>query len=400
MPPNIDHRRAAAQAQDWLRTALREFYRQMHRNIAGVLLQYAGADGKVALRNQPALRREVGLIVLQMFGGNDGRGAFAEDGETAQSPYARIINEGYVRMVVGVVEVHHAWLKRYIPADVLSWLTRLVRPLSIPTTEQHHRLQVDSALYARIAEAKWQSKLPDDYPVLHTNPLAEIDPSRQWVPMHRWTDERGYRLSDRIWRTSEETRRKIDEVLAKALLNGDSAADISDMLERYLQVGREGIRTIKPYEKKYLGDATLAYDGMRLARTELARAGNQAAFTSAYLNPYVSGIDVRRSAQGDKNCKICPQHATIGIDGKRIRPAYPTTAAHIPPYHPHDMCSVIGAVTDTPAKVTADLRAFMADANQLTLPVTTPAQKDEFIEQLLGNGLAKFLTKVRQGRLW
>jgi hypothetical protein len=98
------------------------------------------------------------------------------------------------------------------------------------------------------------------------------------------------------------------------------------------------------------------YDGMRIARSEIARAANQAAFISAYLNPYVGGIDVVRSRAGDPKCRICPTHATIGIGGERLREPYSIHATHVPIYHPHCKCRVQPVLRNSLETVTQNLR--------------------------------------------
>jgi hypothetical protein len=125
---------------------------------------------------------------------------------------------------------------------------------------------------------------------------------------------------------------------------------------------------------------------MRIARTEIARAANQAAFISAYMNPYVQQVEVVRSGTGDPTCTVCPMHATIGIGGERLRPPYDIRAANIPVYHPHCKCR-IEPVVGSEQSVTSDLRRYLGDA-----PVTiNPASRDSFARHLLGNYLFQLI---------
>lgn len=325
------------------------------------------ADGSGKIQSQSAQRlahTRVGQVISDLFTASDNRSAFADDGVTALAPYPRILNTWLVWSTFQAVKQEQAWLKAHTPDDVFRFLQ-----------SGRHKIVSEIA--------------PED--LFRPNPFAGIDPNRWWVPPHKWQDVRGYRLSDRIWRTDIETRRKIDELLMKGLREGRSALDIAASLEAYLVPGREGIRTLKPYGSRFQPGGASA-DAMRLARTEVARAFNQAAWVSAYLNPYVDGIDVARSASGDPSCPICPAHATIGLYGERLRDPYPLTTADVGPFHPHCLCYVLPVVTDNPAAVTERLRAMMADA-QAELDIN-PADAWMFTAMLLDPILMDLLRQL------
>jgi hypothetical protein len=134
---------------------------------------------------------------------------------------------------------------------------------------------------------------------------------------------------------------------------------------------------------------------MRLARTEIARAANQAAYISAYMNPYVSGVDVIRSRNGDRTCTVCPQHATIGISGERLRPPYPMSAAFIAPYHPNCMCRVRSVPFDDVQTVENRLRRIMERSRDTNLrPYLNPANAEAFTQRLLGEILWNITRQV------
>lgn len=89
-----------------------------------------------------------------------------------------------------------------------------------------------------------------------------------------------------------------DTASGLAFAEGMGALELSRKLERFLLPNRANLRTNRPY------GTSAAFDAMRLARTEIARAANQAAFLSSYLNLYVDKIDVARSGNGDKTCAV------------------------------------------------------------------------------------------------
>lgn len=379
-------RQMQASIQVQLKADMRGLLRGAVSEMRGILLQRADSTGKIPLSQQAAAKRACGDVIERLMTGSS-RHPFSEDG-AAQSDYARILNQRYVQIVAQIVRAHQAWMKRNLPEDVVAYLQR--------STARQLQFRESINTYAQgkdESDEDYRKRLIDQLRIFHPNPLAELDENRQWVPMHRWTDARGYRLSDRVWETSDETRKKVNEILSKGLAMGQGALELAEALEAYLVPTETGRRTLKPYGKRFMPDGA-AYSAMRLARTEIARAANQAAFTAAYLNPYVAGIDIVRSANGDVTCPICPMHATIGIDGQRVKPSYGMNTAPIPPFHPHDMCRVESVPVDTPETVTRQLRELMQQP-EIT-PSVTPAKADEMIEQLLGPALAPLLGRTRQ----
>jgi len=179
-----------------------------------------------------------------------------------------------------------------------------------------------------------------------------------------------------------------DVLLMRGLREGKSSKRLSRELLQYLLPAEAGRLTRKPY------GTYVSYSGMRLARTEITRAANQAAYISGYTNPYTDGIDVARSLNGDIECALCPPHATINIYGDRVRPPYRYDEAVIPPEitHPHCMCHMRPALVENPAVVSAQIREVMNDPGA-PWPMTTPANSN-FVFQLLGQALMLRLSPV------
>lgn len=348
-------------AQAGMRRDTTRLLRTAGQSARGTLLAYAGTDGRIPERFERQVQTAVGQTISDVFTGRDNRSAFAEDGVTALAPYPRALNYWIAFATYQAVKQHTVWLRRHVPEDVYQFLRRGRRTVS------------------EISAEGLTGMIP-----------AQIDPLRQWVPPHRWTDERGYRLSDRIWRADMETRRKIDELLARGIRTGQASLNLSAALEAYLLPGRSGIRTLKPYGARYQPGGA-SFDAMRLARTEISHAFNESALISAQMNPFVDRIDVARSANGDPTCTICPQHATIGISGERIRPPYSVYSARIGPFHPHCMCHVRPVVVEDTAAVIADLRALMESGEDIYL---NPADDWGFLIWLIGPVLAELLREL------
>lgn len=359
MPSEIKNRRVLASTQVGFRKEVGKAYTKLGQRIAGVILFHADHEDKIPLNKLSRVQAQTGAILSSFFVGMDGRSPFAEDGTTPLAEFPRILNK-WIGMSVGrMVLAHTAWMQKNVPEDVLNWLSS-VQSRDVPIKEIAFEIALSNAEI-------------DALLLFRPNPLAKYETA------HTWVDPNGYILSDRIWRTSVKTRTQLDAMVADGIREGKSATRLAKEVEQFLHPNRAKIRTNKPYGK----DAS--YDAMRLARTEITRAGNQAAYISAYSNPYVEQVDVARSANGDITCMICPQHATIGIGGERLREPYSVYEANLSPYHPHCMCTLVGVVVD-PATVTQNLRSLMDHGiNELPQPQLSPAQPRSFILQLLKN---------------
>lgn len=371
------------QLGDW-RSKSGIFYTLL-RQMREALLQSADSEGNIRDGEQQRLRGRIDALVTRIFVGEDGRNAYGQDGVTPLAPYPALLNEYYVRVVVEAVLAQRNWLYRNAPEDVYQWLASGAR--SGVNAEAYNVIALREQLTREEVEA---------LRIFHPNPLAEIDPSRQWVPMHQWQDPNGYRLSDRIWRTSNETRQSIDRLLARGLADGRGALALSDALEAYLIPGQEGVRTLRPYGEFTFKPGGASAWAMRLARTEIARAANQASYVSAYLNPYVNKIDVARSSNGMRKFHNCHELATLGFSGERIREAYSVHSAILPPYHPNCMCYTVPVTVDTPATVTNNLRSLMQDARRDVLSAgVTPVQADALLQMLLHRALGGIVGQFR-----
>lgn len=331
----------------------------------------ADEDRTLDNRQRDRVLREVGELVQGLFVA-DGRFAFASDGVTARTPYAQLLNTFYVRVVMEAVYGQRDWMVKKVPQDVFRFLSRAL-PLRLG--------EIDNPFLRRDGEDDEAFRLRlIDLRIFQPNPLMELDPNRQWVPMHNWTSPDGYQLSDRIWRAGNETRRAIDELISQAFREGWSAQHLSQQLEQYLLPGTENA----------------SYYAMRLAVTEIARAANHSAFISAYLNPYVDKIDVARSPNGSFECPICPKFATIGIGGERLREPYSIHAANIPPYHPFCKDHVRPVITDSPSTVTMRLQAVMEDSRAALFPPSAnPAAAEALLQTLLHQALNGIVGQFR-----
>lgn len=348
---------AAMRAHEQAQTAA---FAALSARIGDRLLREARADGKVPLTRRRVVREDVERMVTAHFlGASRDRSLAPFDVALGRvvplSPYATALFASIADVTRIAVDQHAVMMERAL-ADAPDVLLALRNARSNPF-----------AVAKRAAEFEgWKLR-----------PFLEYDPAHRFV----WPD--GYTLSNRIWRTSVETRRKIDALLAEGLAEGKGSLELSEELERFLQPGRGLRRTNKPYGR-YGSNAS--YDAMRLARTEITAAHSRAGFMSAQLNPFVQSYDVVLSGSHPKP-DICDDVAAGG--------PYPMDdMEHLPPLHPQCLCHLRWSVTGDMDTIIADLRADLAAADRVTRSAATltslvgPLLRDKFVDLLLGDALA------------
>lgn len=370
-PKSYSVKRINANAQAGMKRDIIQEFTKMSATVTGIITRYADGSGKLSLSSSAALRRDAGNVVMRLFTADGDRDSiFAPDGVTALAPYPRILNKWYARVVSEQVRAQQSWLKRNLPDDLYSWLAG-AKPVR-EDVENPYLQQEGETLEA-------YKKRAQELRIFRPNPLAEYE------PMHTWVDPNGYRLDDRIWNAGDDTRKALDKLIADSINSGMSASRLAKLTEQFLVPDRAAVRTKKPY------GSDASYYAMRLARTEIARAANQAAWLAASQNPYVGSMDIARSPNGDPTCKVCPTHASIDIGGNRVREPYDLKSVRVGPFHPQCQCHARPNVTQTPAQVTADLRQLMESGDPVFTPQMNPAAGESMIMDLIGRALMQFV---------
>lgn len=246
---------------------------------------------------------------------------------TPQSPYAQLIYDG-IYNAVNIESLRQAsFIKRILRDDVVyQWLTG-PRPAGI------------------IAEQRGT-----------------------YDPWHEWVDPNGYRLSDRIWQASTNTRANINQFLDYHISQGTSAVDMAELLEDYLTPGARLIRTKTPYGREG------SYAARRLARTEISAAAGRATINEAMANPFVGAIRWALSpAHGC--CDVCDDNATGGENGDGI---YPIDDVPAYPAHPHCMCNLqpvaIGDIADIVERLRSEINEAREQPFTLNPPIVNPPE--------------------------
>lgn len=345
------------------------------------------SNTELTFAHLPRLQNEVNRLFNLFFVGRAGRPFI--DG-IPQSSYAIALSRAYANVIYEVLLAHQVWADTKLPKEFLRrWRAMQKRPLPIQHPDslaQDIRTKASRLKAGQVAEYKQNMRLPvaeigeDDniLRIFSPNPQADIDPLRRWVDMplprlyiDRDNTVQSYRLSDAIWKSSEHARNDINRLVEGGIAQGMSAVELSDELERHLLPNARNWRTFMPYEDAVFNrgleadalkfeannDSTVAriirqsnvedfsFAAMRVARTEISRGFNNASFTAAYNNPFVTGYDWAL-ANTHPRVDVCDAFATLDGSGGRIREAMTMQGAAIPPAHPHCLCTGLPYLPD------------------------------------------------------
>ncbi len=346
--------------------------RELGQGVGRIVMRHAtgrDAEGQRIVPNsrseREALRRDIWREALKPYfiGGGDE----ALDGPTPRSPYTRLMVEG----IKGAVDIQAARQVAIIEKAckdevVLRWLTG-ARPMGMAATP---------------AEMARRGGLIREQGPRGARTLS-------YDPYHLFVDPNGYRLSDRVWNTSIEVRRRIDQVLDYQIPRHMAAVDIATRLEQYMTPEAARMRTSTPYGVEG------SYAARRLARTEITATAGRSAVSANLANPYVDGTDWALSASHPgkgPEPDICDDLCTIDKAGVRVRDPYPNDGVPAYPPHPHCFCTLRPVVTRTPAQVTAQLRAEIQAATPRAMRLRGAFNPDWLSQALLaGTFLAAVL---------
>lgn len=332
---------------------LTEMHRRLAEQIAVEIMRAAGRDGLIpsGIRAREALRATIWERAIKPL--YIGAGIEPLHGPTPLSPYAQLIVDGIEQATRIQAERQAAIVRRVVrDPEVVQWLTGPRPALDLLTLpiDQMPNFPLGGIAFNPNAATMAGLRGADGRIVVDRARTALVRPRGMYEPFHEWVDPNGYRLSDRIWRTSIDVRSRIDRLLEYHISRGTSAVEIADLLEPFLTPGALRQRTMRPYGTEG------SYAARRLARTEITAAAHHATVNASIANPFVNGVQWRLSGSHPK-IDICDQYARGGPNGDGIYP--PEQVPGIP--HPHCLCSQLpvptGNVEDLINSLRADIQA-------------------------------------------
>ena len=150
------------------------------------------------------------------------------------------------------------------------------------------------------------------------------------------THKDGLYLSDRIWNTSEETRKAMKAIVQAGI--GEDAVKVARALEMYVKQGKTAACLQFPNMMERMGSRVpenLDYNALRLARTELTAAYGAATVGAAQASPAISKLKWVLSS-GHPREDICDTYAEGG-DGHGV---YDAGRCPNYPAHPNCLCNL------------------------------------------------------------
>lgn len=330
-------------------------HRQLARQLAALVLRAATARSETGDPIIPPTRAARDALKAAMWevirGYYVGNGTDALDGPNPRSPYALLLVEGITQATRIQAERQAAIVRRVVrDEEVVRWLTG-PRPLGVREMQPDIAGRITELTLTPSRDALAGLRGADGRIDVQRATDALVRPRGLYSPFHEWVDPNGYRLSDRIWRTSIDVRSRVDRLLDVEIARGTSAVRMADLLEPFLTPGALQGRTQTPYGTEG------SYAARRLARTEITAAAGRATVNAATANPFVGHMQWRLSSSHPK-IDICDQHASGGPNGDGI---YPLGEVPTYPPHPHCLCSLLpvpaGNVADLVEELRADIRA-------------------------------------------
>jgi hypothetical protein len=294
---------------------VQEVFDPLHAQLVRMLTRQASSSGRIDPARLNSVRQQVAALVQRTFLGlplQDGSlHPFVEHrGQVIpRSAYFTAL-WGLIHQAVAVaVERHAAIMRKYLPADLQ---------------------QAFSQGYLDPNEA-----------------LSEAEDEPTYDPLHLWIGPDGKQLSDRIWQITGDMGRKLDQYLTDAIASGKPVAYMAQELERFLLPGTAHELVYTPY-------GNVAYEALRLARTEVSAAGHRADWLAAQQNPFVEQYQP----------VLSPTHTVYDeCDVNAEGGPYPVgDPSHLPPRHPSCQDSIQWLEAQDPDSVVKSLRAQIADA--------------------------------------
>lgn len=360
--------------------AMTALYTGLAHDVAAIVQRRADADGNVPRSATFEIQQQAGDLVRRLFLGRNGQGEWAPFDTVGNgaviplSPYMRQLWAAIRAAVRIPVEQSAAILERRLPLDVLTVMRAadvnpfaaakvMVAEMVVGVGNRANRIHAINKSY------------PSHSSYLISEQLFRPNPLAAYEPAHTWVDPNGYRLSDRVWNTAATTRQRLDAYLEQAIREGRGALQMSRELEQFLIPG-QGLRTSKPY------GANASFEGMRLARTEISRAAQEAQRMAAAMNPFVSGLKWNLSASHPR-IDICDDLARGGPGGDGVYSveAYPERP------HPQCLCYGTNVLITNPDSILDELRADIRRVRADLVDKVGPLLVDQFEKLLLGQGL-------------
>lgn len=128
--------------------------------------------------------------------------------------------------------------------------------------------------------------------------------------LHDFIAADGLKLSDRLWRLTAATKRKVEETIQQAIIKGESSRETAQKL--ITPSGQVGSDVADILTQRAPGN--VVHSALRISRTELARANNEGFLRTGEKISVVAGNRWNLTGSHPR-VDICDTYATQDVDG-------------------------------------------------------------------------------------
>lgn len=162
-------------------------------------------------------------------------------------------------------------------------------------------------------------------------------------------------ISNRIWNYGEEFEKDIQYTINQAILEKKSAIELAGDLEEYV---KEPAKRAADWGKSYprLRYKAVEYNAMRLARTSINHAYQNATIQSSQINPFIEGIKWHSAEIHGRTCQLCIDRANNDEYGLG-RGVFPKDK--VPLDHPNGLCTMIPHIIKSMDEIGQELRGWV-----------------------------------------
>nr|BDD48421.1 hypothetical protein 2 [Bacillales bacterium] len=144
---------------------------------------------------------------------------------------------------------------------------------------------------------------------------------------------KGLYLSDRIWRTGQNLRQTMRDIIQESVVLGQNATKTARLLEQYVRTDSRTISENYPNMMERIKGrvpSDLSYEALRIARTETTAAFGEGTILGSRVSPSYEGVKWILS-RSHPEYDICDELA--GIYDPEEEPSYPA--------HPNCLCILV-----------------------------------------------------------
>lgn len=207
------------------------------------------------------------------------------------------------------------------------------------TSELVAQVQID---FFEILNKKFDLKLDESFSSMFM--IACKEAIEELLAGGMYKDRKG--LSERIWLYTKNFEKDIDYIIAQGLAEKKSTFEIAKDLEKYVNPkAKKDFEWNKIYPNI---NKTIDYNALRLARTSINHAFQQAQIRSAKKNPYTKGIRWESALAHGRTCSLCRER-----DGTLYN------VDNVPLDHPNGLCTTTVELTNSIDEIGADLKEWL-----------------------------------------